>query len=84
MTLVPPHRVAETPTKDVVANDLYVRARALDDMVNDPGAKEHLLQGISLLEEAVRRDPKFVLAYCLMCETQLDLYWYGIDHTAAL
>jgi TolB-like protein len=75
--------IAEAPTKDVVANDLYVRARALDDMVNDPGAKEHLLQGISLLEEAVRRDPKFVLAYCLMCETQLDLYWYGIDHTTA-
>ncbi|HEY2626808.1 MAG TPA: tetratricopeptide repeat protein, partial [Candidatus Udaeobacter sp.] len=50
---------------------------------NNPGAKQYLLQGISLLEEAVRRDPKFVLAYCLICETQLDLYWYGFDHTPA-
>src|SRR6185312_14880004 len=22
-------------------------------------------------------------AYCLMCEIQLDLYWYGFDHTPA-
>ncbi len=36
---------------------------------------------ISLLEEAVRRDPKFLRAYCLMCETNLDLYWSGFDHT---
>ena len=75
--------IAEAPTKDVVANDLYVRARALDDLANDPGAKEYLLQGVSLLEEAVRRDPNFLLAYCLMCETHLDLYWYGFDHTTA-
>ncbi len=75
--------IAEAPTKDVVANDLYVRARALDDLANDPGAREYLLQGVSLLEEAVRRDPNFLLAYCLMCETNLDLYWYGFDHTAA-
>ena len=40
-----------------------------------------MLQGISLLEEAVRRDPKFLRAYCLMCETHLDLYWGGADHT---
>jgi TolB-like protein/Tfp pilus assembly protein PilF len=75
--------IAEAPTKDVVANDLYVRARALDDMANDAGAKEYLLRGVSLLEEAVRRDPNFLLAYCLMCETHLDLYWYGFDHTVA-
>ena len=75
--------LAQAPTKDVVANDLFVRARALDDMANNPGAKQYLLQGVSLLEEAVRRDSNFVLAYCLMCEIQLDLYWYGFDHTAA-
>jgi len=75
--------IAEVPTTDVVANDLYVRARALDDQASDPGAKPALLQGISLLEEAVRRDPKFLLAYCLLCETNLDLYWGGFDHTAA-
>ena len=75
--------IAQAPTTDLVAYDLYVRARALDDLANDPGGKESLLQGISLLEEAVRRDPKFLLAYCLLSETHLDLYWGGFDHTPA-
>ncbi len=74
-------RMAKSATTDPVAYDLYLRARQLDDLANDPDAKTHLLQGINLLEEAVRRDPKFLRAYCLMCETNLDLYWGGIDHT---
>ncbi|MDQ2918556.1 MAG: hypothetical protein M3R10_01610, partial [Verrucomicrobiota bacterium] len=73
--------MAKPSTNDPVAYDLYLRARELDDMSNDPDAKASLLQGISLLEEAVRRDPKFLRAYCLICETHLDLYWDGIDHT---
>ena len=74
-------RIAKPSTTDPVAYDLYLRARQLDDLANDPDAKVHLLQAISLLEEAVRRDPKFLRAYCLMCETHLDLYWGGSDHT---
>ena len=74
-------RIEQPPTTDPLAYDLYLRARQLDDLTNDPDAKGSLLQGISLLEEAVRRDPKFLRAYCLMCETHLDLYWAGFDHT---
>jgi len=74
-------RIAKPSTTDPVAYDLYLRARQLDDLSNDPDAKGSLLQGISLLEEAVRRDPKFLRAYCLMAETHLDLYWEGFDHT---
>ncbi|HSQ19077.1 MAG TPA: FlgO family outer membrane protein, partial [Blastocatellia bacterium] len=74
-------QIAKPVTTDPVAYDLYLRARQLDDLVNDPDAKGSLLQGISLLEEAVRRDPKFLRAYCLMCQTHLDLYWAGFDHT---
>jgi len=73
--------IAKPPTTDPIAYGLYLRARQLDDMANDPDAKGSLLRGISLLEEAVRRDPKFLRAYCLMCETHLDLYWAGFDHT---
>jgi len=75
--------IAQAPTNDVVANDLYARALALDNLANDPGAKGSLLQAISLLEEAVRRDPNFLLAYCLLCEMNLNLYWFGFDHTMA-
>jgi TolB-like protein/Flp pilus assembly protein TadD len=75
--------IAQAPTNDVVANDLYVRAAAFDDMSNDPGAKGYLLQGVSLLEEALRRDPNFLLAQCLLSEIHSDLYWFGFDHTPA-
>ena len=74
-------RMAKPSTTDPVAYDLYLRARQLDDLSNDPDAKGSLLQAVSLLEEAVRRDPKFLRAYCLMVETHLDLYWEGFDHT---
>ena len=74
-------RMAQPVTTDPVAYDLYLRARQLDDLSNDPDAKGSLLQAISLLEEAVRRDPKFLRAYSLMVETHLDLYWEGFDHT---
>ena len=44
-------------------------------------ARRVSVQAISLLEEAVRRDPNFLLAYCLLCEANLDLYWQAYDHT---
>src|SRR5256885_13295867 len=75
--------ISQPPTTDVVANDLYVRAQALDYQANDPGAKEGLLEGVRLLEEAVKRDPNFLLAYCLLCEINLDIYWGAFDHTDA-
>jgi adenylate cyclase len=55
--------IAQAPTSDLVANDLYVRARVLNDQaLVDFRGKESFLQAISLLEEAVRRDPNFLLA----------------------
>jgi TolB-like protein/class 3 adenylate cyclase/Flp pilus assembly protein TadD len=75
--------IAQAPTHDLVANDLYLRARAFDDMSNDPGAKGYLLQGIGFLEEALQRDPHFLLAQCLLSEIHSDLYWFGFDHTPA-
>ena len=73
--------IAKPVTTDLVANELYVRARKLKDNPNDPLANADLLQAVSLLEEAVRRDPSFLLAYCLLSETHVDLYWGGFDHT---
>jgi len=73
--------IAQAPTTDLVAYDVFVHARALNDLANDPGAKDSLLRAVSLLEEAVRRDPKFLSAYCLLCEVNLNLFWGGFDHT---
>lgn len=76
-------QMAATPTTDLVAYDLFLRGGQLYEQGNNPDAKGSLLQAITLLEEAVRRDPKFVRAYCLMCEIHLSLYWGGFDHTEA-
>ena len=71
--------IAEAPTTDLVANELYLRARKLQDF----GGADGYRQAIGLLEEAVRRDSKPVLAYAAMSELHVDLYWEGIDHTLA-
>src|SRR4030095_2917612 len=73
--------IARASTTDLVAHGLYFRARQLAGQSNDPNAKASLLQAISLLEEAVRRDPKFLRAYYQMCQIHLELYWEGFDHT---
>ncbi len=49
----------------------------------DTNPKQDLLQAIRLLDEAVARDPQFVLAYCLLGQVHLDLYFTGYDHTPA-
>jgi TolB-like protein/Tfp pilus assembly protein PilF/class 3 adenylate cyclase len=69
--------IAEAPTTDVMANELYLRAGKL----NDFGGADGYRQAIGLLEEAVRRDPKFALAYALLSGVHGNLYWEGIDHT---
>jgi TolB-like protein/Flp pilus assembly protein TadD/predicted Ser/Thr protein kinase len=76
--------IATAPTRDLVANDLYVRAKELEAAAEaDSGGRDSLLKAVHLLEEAVARDPGFVLAYCLLCRVHLDIYWLGFDHTDA-
>jgi tetratricopeptide (TPR) repeat protein len=38
---------------------------------------------VTLLDEAVARDPAFVPALCLLTRAHLQAYWYGEDHTPA-
>jgi TolB-like protein len=75
--------IEQPPTTDLAAHDLYLRARALDALFNDPNGREYLLQAAQLLDEAVQRDPNFLLAYCLLTEVHTDLYFGGFDHTPA-
>ena len=75
--------IEQPPTTDLAAHDLYLRARALDALFNDPNGRGYLLQAAQLLDEAVQRDPNFLLAYCLLVEVHTDLYWGGFDHTPA-
>jgi serine/threonine-protein kinase len=76
--------IEKAPTTDLAAFDLYERAKALWADVTDPlHAKEKLPQAAQLLDEAVARDPQFLLAWCLLSRVHGALYWTGHDRTQA-
>ena len=72
--------ITQAPTTDVIANALY--AQALNPDSNAPD-HQSVLQAVHLLEEAVARDPRFLLAYCALSRMHLHLYFGGHDHTPA-
>jgi TolB-like protein/class 3 adenylate cyclase/Flp pilus assembly protein TadD len=74
--------IAKPPTTDLTAYDLYLRAQALFADVTDViHAKEKLPQAEHVLNEAVARDPHFLLAWCLLARVHDEIYWQGHDHT---
>jgi TolB-like protein/class 3 adenylate cyclase/Tfp pilus assembly protein PilF len=77
--------IEQQPTTDLVAFDLYTRAKALrlSTVTFNVLAKENLLQAVELLNQAVARDPAFLLAWCELASNHDQLYFYGYDHTPA-
>jgi TolB-like protein/Flp pilus assembly protein TadD len=73
--------MAEVPTKDVLALQLYQQALEIENHAEDTDAHSPLLHAVGLLGEAIKRDPKFLSAWCLLSLVHLDLYWNGFDHT---
>jgi serine/threonine protein kinase/TolB-like protein/Flp pilus assembly protein TadD/ribosomal protein L40E len=69
------------PTADLIAFDLYTRAKNLFLTTPFSGKGEvGWLEAIDLLNQAVARDPSFFQAYCLLASAHGNLYWFG-DHT---
>src|SRR6266511_2735067 len=73
--------VEQPPTTDLVAFDLYNRAKNLLALRLSSGLKATLLQAVDLLNQAVARDPSFVQAYCQLAHAHEQLYFLGFDHT---
>ena len=76
--------IEEKPTDNLEAYDLYLQAKRLwaAPYFGPPsGAEELDLKIIGLLEEAIQKDSKFALAYCLIANAHDDLYSERIDHT---
>ena len=73
--------IQERPTKDLVAYDLYTRAKNTLETQN--ATQEELLQAVDLLNQAVARDPSFFDAYCQLAYAHDDVYNDYIDHTSA-
>jgi serine/threonine protein kinase/tetratricopeptide (TPR) repeat protein len=76
--------IEDRPTNDLVAYDLYVRATSLIDKAADEEGKEQAkenFQAVELLNQAIVRDPGFLLAYCRLAEAHDELYLTGADPT---
>jgi TolB-like protein/Tfp pilus assembly protein PilF len=74
----------EPSTRDIGAFDLYLRAKELIKTFHDTDNwKETLLQAVRFLDEAIRRDPNFALAYCWRTTAHDNLFWFGLDRSAA-
>jgi TolB-like protein/Tfp pilus assembly protein PilF len=74
--------IEERPTHDLVAYDLYLRARVFyASGLSSSNGKESLEEAVRLLDQAVTRDPEFFLAYCQLARAHDLLYFLGADHT---
>jgi TolB-like protein/class 3 adenylate cyclase/Tfp pilus assembly protein PilF len=75
--------IEERPTRDLDAYDLYVRASSLIDeaLYYGLGTEKNLFQAVELLNQAIARDPAFLLAYCKLAEAHDGIYWEAIDRT---
>lgn len=69
------------PTSDLDAYDLFLRARDLFRWSGSGDPRENGERALGLLEQAVERDPRFALAYCLIARFHAELYWFGYDRS---
>ena len=83
--LSPQEKAAIGPTtRDIGAFDLYLQAKESINTFDDTeNWKETLLKAVRLLDEAIRRDPNFALAYCWRTKADAYLYWHKLDSTPA-
>lgn len=74
--------IEESPTRDLAAFDLYLRAKEIVDTyleAQDVGSS--LLKAVRLLDAAIERDPNFILAYCYAARAHNLLYFLDLDPT---
>lgn len=69
------------PTQDLQAYDLYLRARAAFRGEGPTMPRANWNVAITLLKQAIARDPKFTLAYCQLNEVCVLKYRYGQEHS---
>ncbi|HEX4666953.1 MAG TPA: protein kinase [Chthoniobacterales bacterium] len=73
--------IERKPTGDLVAFDLYSRAKDILAERNHSVAEP--VQAIELLNGAVARDPSFFEAYCQLASAHDMIYFAGVDQTPA-
>lgn len=71
------------PKKDLVAYELYLRARELFQWAGTGDSADNGAEALRLLDGAIARDPQFALAYALASRLHSELFWFGYDKSAS-
>jgi TolB-like protein/phage shock protein PspC (stress-responsive transcriptional regulator) len=75
--------IEERPTQDLDAFELYLQAKAIiDSYINATDVRAALLQALKSLDEAIKRDPNFVSAYCYAARANDLLFFFDLDPTS--
>ena len=74
--------IQERPTKDLAAYDFYVRALPAIAEGDDSTKPKDILRTVDLLNQAINRDPDFVLAYYWLARAQ-DWLYFSNERTPA-
>jgi serine/threonine protein kinase/Tfp pilus assembly protein PilF len=78
--------IEQKPTENLAAYDLYLKAKLLiarcEISLQTFSFEKKLRDAIDLLDQAVKIDPKFALAYCAMALAH-DLMYIGFDPTTS-
>ena len=74
--------IEERPTQDLDAFELYLQAKTIiDSYINATDVRVALLQALKALDEAIKRDPNFVSAYCYSARANALLFFFDLDPT---
>ena len=74
--------IEQRPTQDLVAFELYLRAKQIvDSYLIADDVRAALLSALQSLDQAIKRDPEFLLAYCYIARANDLLYFFDLDPT---
>jgi TolB-like protein/Tfp pilus assembly protein PilF len=74
--------IEQRPTQDLVAFELYLRAKQIvDSYLIADDVRAALLSALQSLDQAIKRDPDFVSAYCYIARANALLYFFDLDPT---
>jgi TolB-like protein len=71
------------PTRDILAYELFLRARELFHWAGSGYSHDKGADALRLIDEAIRRDPQFALAYALASRLHAELFWFGYDKSGS-
>jgi TolB-like protein/Tfp pilus assembly protein PilF len=75
--------IEEHPTQDLVAFELYLQAKQIiDSYLIAEDVRAAVLSALQSLDQAIKRDPDFVSAYCYIARANDLLYFFDLDPTS--